>query len=376
MHSLRTDLPGMIGFPGLAFSAVDPDEFVPKEAVADYFVAYAAMIGAPIRCGVEVQSVERLDGRVGFRVATSHGMIEANHVVAATGPFQNPIIPEIVPAAATVLQLHSSDYRNPDQLPTGAVLVVGAGSSGAQIADDLTRSGRRICLSIGPHGRPPRRYRGRDFCWWLGVLGKWDAQTPAQGAQHITIAVSGADGGKTMDFRRLASRGITLVGRTSGYQNGSVTFASDLAANLARGDADYRALLDEADAYIARNGLAFPEEPDAREVYDDPVCGTDPLLTLNLAEADVTAIIWATGFSSDYSWLKVDALDENGRPKHQRGVSSEPGVYFIGLPWQTRRGSSFIWGVWHDAKFLADHIATRRSYLAYRSPAEHASERT
>jgi putative flavoprotein involved in K+ transport len=366
----------MIGFPGLAFSAVDPDEFVPKEAVADYFVAYAAMIGAPIRCGVEVQSVERLDGRVGFRVATSHGMIEANHVVAATGPFQNPIIPEIVPAAATVLQLHSSDYRNPDQLPTGAVLVVGAGSSGAQIADDLTRSGRRICLSIGPHGRPPRRYRGRDFCWWLGVLGKWDAQTPAQGAQHITIAVSGADGGKTMDFRRLASRGITLVGRTSGYQNGSVTFASDLAANLARGDADYRALLDEADAYIARNGLAFPEEPDAREVYDDPVCGTDPLLTLNLAEADVTAIIWATGFSSDYSWLKVDALDENGRPKHQRGVSSEPGVYFIGLPWQTRRGSSFIWGVWHDAKFLADHIATRRSYLAYRSPAEHASERT
>ena len=162
---------------------------------------------------------------------------------------------------------------------------------------------------------------------------------------------------------------MTLVGLTSSYSNGSVTFARDLAENLARGDASYLSLLDEADAYVARNGLDLPEEPAARRIEPDPACVTDPIGALNLAEAGVTAIVWATGFAADYSWLDVDAFDERGRPKHQRGVSSEPGIYFLGLPWQSRRGSSFIWGVWHDAKHLADRIATQRKYLAYHASA-------
>ncbi|BAF86193.1 conserved hypothetical protein [Azorhizobium caulinodans ORS 571] len=367
-------------FPDLQFSDVDtavrPDDFPHKETVADYFVAFAQKIAAPVRCGVDVLKVERLEGRTGFRVETSLGTIEAQRVVAATGPFQRPSIPALVPEDAPLRQMHSTAYRNPDQLPDGAVLVVGAGSSGVQIAEELMRAGRTVYLSVGPHDRPPRAYRGRDFCWWLGVLGKWDAAAQEPGKEHVTIAVSGARGGHTIDFRRLASEGMVLVGRTESFKDGVLSFAPDLAENLDNGDANYRALLDEADAYVARNGLDLPEEPEARIRVPDAACITDPLATLDLKAAGVGTIIWATGFVSDYSWMKVNAFDANGRPRHQRGVSTEAGVYFLGLPWQSRRGSSFIWGVWHDAKYIADQIVIQRSYIAYHAAAGAAPDAT
>jgi putative flavoprotein involved in K+ transport len=352
-------------FPGMEFSDFDANAFAPKERVADYFVAYAEKIAAPIRCGVEVREVQRNAGRPGFRIDTSGGVIKANSVVAATGPFQCPVIPAMVAEDAGITQIHSSAYRNPDQLSEGAVLVVGAGSSGAQIADELLLADKRVYLSVGPHDLPPRRYRGRDFVWWLGVLGKWDTVALEPDTQHVTIAVSGAHGGQTVNFRRFAAQGMTLVGRTKSFKNGVMHFATDLADNLAQGDANKLSVLDEADAYVARNGLDLPQEPEARKIEPDPKCVTDPILEVNLAEAGITTIVWATGFAVDYSWLKVDAVDEAGKPKHLRGISAEPGVYFLGLPWQSRRASSFIWGVWHDAKFLADHIATQRKYLAY-----------
>jgi putative flavoprotein involved in K+ transport len=355
-------------FPGLEFD-VDPDAFASKDQVAEYFVAYADRIGAPIRCGVEVTSVRRNVGRPGFRVETSDGTIDARYIVAATGPFQRPVIPTVVPDGAGLHQIHSSSYRNPQQLPDGGVLVVGAGSSGAQIADELQKSGRSVYLAVGPHDRPPRSYRGRDFCWWLGVLGKWDAAAPGLGAEHVTIAVSGARGGHTVDFRALAANGITLVGRAGSFDAGVMRFAPDLRTNIENGDANYLSLLDEADDHVARNGLDLPEEPKARILGPDPASMIHPILELDLAASGITSIVWATGFAVDYSWLKVDALDESGRPKQQRGISTEPGIYFLGLPWQSRRGSSFIWGVWHDAKYIADHIAIQRSYLAY-TPAE------
>ncbi|WP_460856156.1 NAD(P)-binding domain-containing protein [Nocardiopsis coralliicola] len=359
-------------FPGMEFADVAPDGFATKEQTADYFDAYAARIGAPVRCGVEVVSVRKRAGGRGFRVETSDGSLDARYVVAATGPFQTPVIPPIVPEQDGLVQLHSSGYRNPGQLPEGAVAVVGSGSSGVQIADELRASGRDVYLAVGPHDRPPRQYRGRDFVWWLGVLGKWEAATPPQGAEHVTIAVSGAHGGHTVDFRRLAERGIRLVGRAESFDGGVLRFAPDLGENIANGDANYLALLDEADAYIERNGLDLPEEPEARVLGPAPESVRDPLLELDLAAAGVTSIVWATGFSADYSWLQVDAVDEQGRPAHRRGVSTEPGVYFLGLPWQSRRGSSFIWGVWHDARYLADQIAIQRGYAAYTPPAHGA----
>lgn len=349
-------------FPGMQIAGVRPDEFATKEQVADYLEAYAEMIGAPVQTGVEVTRVSKRGGDRGFDVETSAGRMHANYIVAATGPFQLPSIPPIVPDDANLTQLHSNQYRRPSQLPEGNVLVVGAGSSGVQIADELRRDGRQIYLAVGPHDRPPRSYRGRDFCWWLGVLGLWEKNAPPAGAEHVTIAVSGAHGGRTVDFRELAAAGITLVGRANAFENGRMQFGGDLAANIARGDANLFSLLDEADAYVARTGLDLPEEPGARRLLPDPECVLDPIRELDVEAAGITSIVWATGFRADYGWLPETALDGAGRPAHQRGVSTEPGVYFLGLPWQSRRGSSFIWGVWHDAKYIADQIAIQRGY--------------
>jgi putative flavoprotein involved in K+ transport len=347
-------------FPCLEFSDIDPNSFATKNRIVEYFEAIAKQIKAPIRCGVEVKSVERKADGSGFRAGTSEGVIEASNVVAATGPFQRPIIPAVVPPDAGIMQVHSNAYRNPGQLPEGAVMVVGAGSSGVQIADELLRAGKRVYLSVGPHDRPPIRYRRRDFCWWLGVLGMWDAKTREPGMEHVTIAVSGAHGGHTVDFRKLAARGITLLGRAGPFKDGVMHCADDLARNIAQGDAHYLSVLDAADAYVAKNGLDLPEEPEARRIDANPDCVTDPILQLNLAEAGITAIVWATGFAVDFGWLKADTFDARGIPLHERGVSKVPGLYFLGLPWLSRRASPFIWGVWHDAEYLAGHIAARR----------------
>ncbi len=347
-------------FPDLLIQGVDPDGFATKDQMADYFSAFATHIAAPIRCGVAVTALHRAPDGMGFHAETSAGPIEATNVVAATGPFQRGIIPAIVPPTPSIAQIHSTAYRNPDQLAPGAVLVVGAGSSGTQIAEELRRAGRDVYLCVGQHDRPPRHYRGKDFCFWLGVLGLWDAPARDPAKEHVTIAVSGAYGGHTIDFRRLAASGITLLGRAEACNSGELRLAAGLARDLAAGDADYLSLLDAADAYAAREGLDLPEEPAARLTEPDPDCVTHPILRLNLREAGITTIIWATGFAFDFTWLQVDALDDRGAPVHRRGITAVPGLYFLGLPFLSRRASSFIFGVEQDAARLADHIAARR----------------
>jgi putative flavoprotein involved in K+ transport len=350
-------------FPNMEFSGIDPDSFATKDQIVDYFEAYAKQIAAPIRCGVNVEALHRKADESGFRAHTSEGVIEAGNVVVATGPFQRPLMPTAVPAVAGVAQIHSAAYRNPGQLRDGAVLLIGAGSSGVQIADELARAGRRVYLSVGPHNRPPRRYRGRDFVWWLGVLGEWDTKVVSPGTEHVTIAVSGAHGGHTVDFRDLAARGITLLGSAGAYQDGVLQFLPDLAQNISLGDSNYRSMLTAADAYVTQQGLHLPEEPEAHQIAPDPHCVTNPIRQLNLSAAGITTVIWATGYALDFDWLQVPAFDQKGRPAHQRGVSTVTGLYFLGLSWLSRRASPFIWGVWHDAGYLADHIAARTGSL-------------
>jgi putative flavoprotein involved in K+ transport len=352
-------------FPGLKFEGVSPEAFPPKERMAQYFEAYAAMLKAPVRTGVEVRQVERNVGRPGFKVTTSEGVIEAINVVAATGPFQIPAYPKIVPETDSIQQLHSSAYKNPGQVRDGAVLVVGAGASGSQIAEELRKAGKTVYLSVGEHYRPPRSYRGRDYCWWLGALGLWDEVKTKPKKQHVAFAVSGYEGGKTVDFRRLAHMGVTLVGLTRSYKDGVIAFEEGLARNVAEGDQAYFDVLREADAYIEQNGLPFAPEPEAWELLPDPDCLKEPIMSLDLAKAGITTILWATGFTFDYSWLKVNAFDEKGAPFHKRGISAESGIYFLGLPNLVNRASSFIYGVWHDAKYIADHIALQDAYMSY-----------
>ena len=343
-------------FPDAEFTDIDPEAFAPKEAVADYFERFAGDRSLPVRTGVEVTKLERIGD--GFRATTGTGSIEAQNVVVATGPFQKPVIPTVI-TDPSITQMHSNSYRNPDALPQGAVLVVGAGSSGAQIAEELVRAGRKVYLSLGPNDRPPRRYRGQDFVWWLGKLGKWDMKAPTPGTEHITIAVSGAYGGHTMDFRRLAVLGVTLLGRAGDYRDGVLHFANDLRTNMENGDANYLSVLDEADAYAKANGLDLPEEPEARTLRPLPECVTNPTLDLDLKREGISTVIWATGFKVDFSWIDLDIFQPDGRPRHQDGVTEVPGLYFMGLPWLSCRGSAFIWGAWKDGERLAGVIAGR-----------------
>lgn len=345
--------------PAATIAGVEPDGFATRDQMVDYFTAYAERIAAPIRTGVAVIALHQKPDGAGFRVETSAGEIEAVNVVAATGPFQRPLIPAVVPPESGIAQMHSNAYRNPGQLAEGGVLVIGAGSSGTQIADELARAGRRVHLAIGPHHRPPRRYRGRDFCWWLGVLGLWDLKTPDPSTEHVTIAVSGAYGGQTMDFRKLAKRGVTLLGRAGAFVDGEMHCAPDLARNLANGDANYLSVLAAADAYALRFGLDLPDEPEARIIDPDPPCVTTPILRLNLRRAGITTIIWATGYALDFSWIKPGRRDQHGAPVHHAGITEIPGLYLVGLSWLSRRASAFIFGVPKDAAHLADHIAAR-----------------
>ncbi|HLX14145.1 MAG TPA: NAD(P)-binding domain-containing protein, partial [Bradyrhizobium sp.] len=289
---LRFQFPNWsVRLPNFPLPHADPDGFATSSEIVDFIMGYAAFIAAPIRCGVSVMAIRRT-GESGFIAQTPDGQIEAENVVVATGPYQRPVIPSLFADNARIFQVHSGRYRNPDQLPSGAVLVVGSGASGAQICEELLRSGRRVYLSIGRHTRLPRRYRGKDLVWWLNAMG-FD-QTSVHGPGRSKPLITGAFGGNTIDFRRFAAEGVTLLGRILAVHDDEVDLAPDLAKRLAYGDGSYAFFLDKADAHVLRHGLEMPEEPAARAVLPDPPCLVEPLAHFNLRAAGIGAVIWAT----------------------------------------------------------------------------------
>ena len=358
---LRFQFPNWsVRLPDFPFPHADPDDFSASGDILDYITAYAAFVAPPIRCGVAVTALRRRDGKPGFVAETSGGPIEADNVVIATGPYQRPVIPQLLRNDIDLFQVHASRYANPGQLPPGAVLVVGSGASGAQIAEELLRAGRRVYLSVGRHTRLPRRYRGRDLVWWLSAMGIDQTTVEQRGPSRLLPVISGAYGGHTIDFRRFAAEGVTLLGRIEAAHDGVIDFAPDLAESLANGDATYTTFLDMVDAHVERCALDLPEDPAARAVRPDPVCLTEPLRRLDLGEAGIGAVIWATGYGVDFGWIDVPVLDGRGEPIHRGGVTCVPGMYFLGLQWLSRMSSSFLSGVGDDAAVLADHIGVRR----------------
>jgi putative flavoprotein involved in K+ transport len=336
----------------------DANGFASSPDIVDFLCAYADFAKAPIRCGVDVRSLRR-DG-AGFVAEASTGAIAANNVVVATGPYQRAITPPLVESVGSIFQVHAGRYTNPDQLPPGGVLLIGSGASGAQIAEELARAGRRVFISVGRHKRMPRRYRGRDLMWWLSELGLDQTPVEKRGPDRTLPLITGAYGGHTLDFREFAAQGMTLLGHVIAGREGAMDFAADLAATLAAGDATYLAFLDLVDSHIERSGLDMPAEPEARTILPDPACVTAPLTRLAFADAGISAIIWATGYRVDFGWIDIPAFDERGEPLHRCGVTDVPGLYFIGLQWLSRMNSSFLSGVGDDAAFLADHVSIRQ----------------
>jgi putative flavoprotein involved in K+ transport len=357
---LRFQFPNWsVRLPDFPFPHTDPDGFATSGEILDYIAAYAAFVAPPIRCGVEATRLRCRDSGAGFVTETSIGPIETDNVVVATGPYQRPRIPALLQDDAGIFQLHASRYRNPSQLPAGAVLVIGSGASGAQIAEELLRNGRRVYLSIGRHRRMPRRYRGRDLIWWLGDMGLLQRPAEERGPHRSLPLISGAFGGNTIDFRQFAALGITLLGRAQAARDGVIDFAPDIARRLAYGDASYTIFLDMVDAHVEQRGLDMPQDPAARAVLPDPPSLAEPLRRLDLAAAGVGTVIWATGYDFDFGWIGIPVLDSRGEPAHVKGTTGVPGLYFLGLQWLSKLNSSLLSGVGEDAADLADHIAVR-----------------
>jgi putative flavoprotein involved in K+ transport len=246
---------------GFAFDHVAPDDFATSAEIVGYLTDYAAFIRAPVQCGVKVNALRQHGSGVGFAAETSDGVLKAHNVVVATGPYQRPIVPDLLAGNSRLFQVHASAYKEPDLLPKGSVLIVGSGASGTQIAEELHRAGRRVFLSIGRHKRMPRRYRGRDLVWWLDALGLDQTPVAKRGPDKTLPLITGAYGGHTIDFRELARQGIALLGRVESINGESLVISPDLTDSLSAGDKAYFGFLDMIDTHTPRIGDVLPGGP-------------------------------------------------------------------------------------------------------------------
>jgi putative flavoprotein involved in K+ transport len=347
--------------PGAEDPGINPDGFASREEIVDYFETYARRFRLPIRYRKRVSSVERDPRNETFIVTIEGGeRIQSCNVVIATGLYQTPKVPAFAADfPAGVRQVHSDAYRNPEELLPGAVLVVGSAQSGAQIAEELCAAGRKVYLAVGQAGRTPRRYRGRDANWWHEKLGDYDktvSELPSPRAKFASKPIiSGTRGGHTLNLHEFARDGVALVGRLRGVDPGKIELVPDLYENLAAADRFESDFVRRVDAYIARTGMAASEEtlPALRDGFEQP-----PLTELDLGAADITNVVWATGYEFDFSLVKLPIFDADGYPIQTRGVTEYPGLFFVGLPWLHNVKSGLIHGVGEDARYVAEAIAS------------------
>jgi putative flavoprotein involved in K+ transport len=355
--SLRFQFPNWsLELPGYAYSGEDPNGFAHWREILGIIEDYAASMRAPVREHTEVTRLHADDGK--FVLSVPDGLIHARRVVVATGPFQKPHIPQLSrDIAPSVFQTDPTRYRRPEDLPEGAVLVVGSGASGSQIADELLRAERTVFLSVSRHRRVPRRFRGKDVYWWLDQMGRFTQTIDSfPGRQWPPgIVVTGISGGYDVDVRQMANDGIRVLGRVLGVSDGRLVVARNANEVLDEADAAFASFVAAAREFAAAN-------PDL-ELSGEEVTGPEALPpriaeveTLDLRREKVAAIIWATGYGYDYGWLSAPVLDAQGRPLQQRGVSPVPGLYFLGLHWMHTIKSGLLCGVGVDAQYLAEHM--------------------
>lgn len=343
--------------PGYAYDRGDPDGFMTRDEVHDWVRRYADAFDAPVAQGVVVHRVDvRPQG--GFTVTTSVGAITADTVTSATGGYHRPVVPAwALDLPDRVHQVHSHEYRKAELLPEGPVLVVGTGQSGTQIAEDLLLEGREVHLAAGRAPRVARRYRGKDCMTWLAEMGVYDVAVATRGLakrESTNHYVTGRDGGRDVDLRDFATRGMHLYGRAVGVEAGAIRFDDSLAADLDHADSVAESIKDDIDRYIERAGVEAPTESRYVPVWTPP---SDAPTSLPLDE--VATVVWAIGFRADWSWLgALDVLDPEGMPRHDRGVTAVPGFHFIGLPWMHTWGSGRFHAIARDAEHVAASVAS------------------
>jgi putative flavoprotein involved in K+ transport len=348
--------------PGYGYAGNEPDGFAHRNAVIRFIEDYAHFIEAPIRCGVEVTALEHESASGRFLLRTADALIEASCVVIATGPYQRPSIPYASAALPSdVFQIHASHYREPAQLPPGAILIVGSGSSGCQIAEELRLHGRTIYLSVGRHRIAPRRYRGHDLLWWFLAMGKMDTTIDSLPSRRLPppILFTGVDGGHDISLRHLAADGVHLLGGFRGIEDGKLMFLDNLDAIIDGADKSLEEFKRAADGYVQTANLKLPE--DSGQAHRTALA---PLLSGFSGELDwrarnVRTVIWCTGYRGDFDWVHLPVFDDHGVPRQRRGVTDCPGAYFLGLHWMYKQKSSALFGVGEDAAYLADIITAK-----------------
>lgn len=358
--SLRLLTPNRLSnLPGHRYDGPDPDGYMTMGEVIELIERVASVSQARVRTGVDVTSVRQTDE--GYAVTTSHGEIRCRTVVIATGACNQPTVPEFRRAVpASVEQLTPFDYRSPEQLPDGGVLVVGASATGVQLAAELRRSGRPVTLSVGEHVRLPRTYRGHDVFWWMDASGVWDERYDelddlTRARRLPSPQLVGTPERATLDLNALRKMDVELVGRWGTVRDGRAQFSGGLRNTFSLADLKMRRLLATFDEWARTHGHDGAVDPPEHVAPTD--MPKSNRLQLDLHGGEIRAVVWATGYRPDYAWLKVPVVDAKGRLRHDGGVVDSPGLYALGLPVLRRRKSTFIHGIEDDAREVIDHLA-------------------